>query len=363
MSIIPTWPITKILWIKKHEPSIFSKVWKYLLLKDFIQYKLTGKIFGEYSIYNFSLYFDIHNKWFWQDILDYCQLNSSQLPTLVEPCTNIGSITSKAAGELGLSPDTSVNVGTLDHFAAMIGTGNIESGIISESTGTVLSIATMIDADKVSVAKGVPYHCGPFKDSFVLLSVCESGGVSLQWYKDTFLKGVSFNELGNVLQNRKRPSEITFLPYLVGVNAPDYDKKNNGVFYGLKLQHDEYDLALAVMEGVAHMLALNIEFLKELGLDVNRIISTGGGSRSLVWSQIKADITGCDIVIPANAEVACLGAAIIGALNIGIFKSYQEAVDKKVTISQNIKPAKSAEYQQRHHLFNQLRYSLKNIDR
>jgi len=171
VSIIPTWPITKILWIKKHEPDVFSNAYKYLLLKDYIQYRLTNKLCGELSIYNFSLYLDIHNKCYWNDMLNVCGVSVSQLPELIEPCTNIGAITPNAASQLGLSQHTTVNVGTLDHFAGMIGTGNIENSIVSESTGTVLSIATMVDAQSASVPLGIPCHYGPFKDTYVLLSI------------------------------------------------------------------------------------------------------------------------------------------------------------------------------------------------
>ena len=139
--IIPTWPITKILWLREHEPSRYEKIDKYLLLKDFIQLKLTGELAGEYSIYNFSHYFDITKKQYWPDILSYCGVTLSQLPPLVEPCTVLGPITKDFANRSGLSASTTVNVGTLDHFAGMIGTGNIQDGVISESTGTVLSIA------------------------------------------------------------------------------------------------------------------------------------------------------------------------------------------------------------------------------
>lgn len=361
VSIIPTWPITKMLWIRKHEPSVFSQIYKYMLLKDYIQYKMTGKILGEYSIYNFSLYFDIRKKAYWKEILDYVQVDVSQLPDLVEPCTNIGRIIPQAAAEFGLSADTTVNVGTLDHFAGMIGTGNISEGVVSESTGTVLSVATLIDVNSASVPIGIPCHYGPFNDSYVLLSVCESGGISLQWYKDTFLKNLDFDDLEEMIQTRSRPSEVIFLPYLTGINAPDYDRNAKGVFYGLRIQHDEFDLAIAVMEGVAHMLANNIQLLRDLGYEINKIISTGGGSRSDTWSQIKAEITSCDIVVPANEEVVCLGAAIIGAVDEGFFASFEEAVEKTLTISKQFKSKPSNAYVRNHEQFNRLRCLLKEF--
>ena len=151
--IIPTWPITKILWLRKHEPDIFSKISKFLLLKDYIQFRLTGKLAGEFSIYNFSHYFDITNKKYWEHILEYCGVSLDQLPPLIEPCTILGEVSQEIAQKLDISPSTKINVGTLDHFAGMVGTGNITKGIISESTGTVLSVATMVEKPVFSKAR------------------------------------------------------------------------------------------------------------------------------------------------------------------------------------------------------------------
>ena len=354
VAIIPTWPITKMLWIKKNEPEVFSRAGKYLLLKDYIQYRLTGKLVGEYSIYNFSLYFDLKNKAYWHDILDFVGIKSAQLPELIEPCSNIGKITEQAAKDSGLSRSTTVNVGTLDHFAGMIGTGNIEEGIVSESTGTVLSISTLANAKSGAMPAGIPCLYGPFKNSYVLQSVCESGGANLEWYKTTFLAQDPYSKIEQELHARKKPGEIIFLPYLTGINAPDYDENASGVFYGLKMRHDQYDLALAVMEGVAFLMARNIAEFQKAGLQVRQIISTGGGSQSMVWSQIKADVTGCGIVIPVEKEAACLGAAMIGAVDRGVFDTYQEAVEQCVSIADKIDPLNTEPYSQRYQFFTDL---------
>jgi sugar (pentulose or hexulose) kinase len=109
-SIIPAWPITKMLWIRNNEPNIFNNVSKYLMLKDYIQYRLTGKIIGEYSIYNFTHYFDIIKKKYWKDILDYCGIRLEQLPQLVEPFTDIGNVTQEISKKLGINKNSTVNV-------------------------------------------------------------------------------------------------------------------------------------------------------------------------------------------------------------------------------------------------------------
>ena len=351
--IIPTWPITKILWIKKHEPDTFDAVDKYLLLKDYIQYRLCGILAGEHSIYNFSHYFNIVKKEYWTDILDYVGIRIDQLPPTVPSCTVLGSITSQMANDLGLNPETKVNVGTLDHFAGMIGTGNIQEGIISESTGTVLALATMVNTPAFNDAM-VPLHCGPFDGTYVFLPVCESGGISLEWFKKTFTPDDSFLDINKHCSKKKQPGKLVFLPYITGTNAPDFNADASGVFFGIKASDNKYDFALAVMEGVSHMLNTNIKHLKSAGVNADRIISTGGGANSQLWCQLKADITNYTVAVPENKEAACLGAAIIGAVSEQLFVNYEEAINRSVFIKKQYEPTHHEVYTKKSELYNML---------
>ena len=352
-SIIPTWPITKMLWLRKNEPEIFSNVDKYLMLKDYIQFRLTGKIVGEYSIYNFTHYFDINKKDYWTDILTYCGIKREQLPELVEPFTDIGVITDEMSEKLGVSPDSTVNVGTLDHFSGMIGTGNVKKDIISVSTGTVLAITTLVDSPPQG-GVDIPCHYGPFKDTYVLMLVCESGGASLEWYKKGFLPDIGYEKMNEEILKKELPNELIFLPYIAGVNAPDYNEKANGVFYGIKSKHDKFDLAYAIMEGVSHLFAININFMKKIGVDPKMVISTGGGSRSDLWSQLYSDISKNSIVIPENEEAGCLGVALMASVIDGVYTDLDQAIKDNVNIKKRFTPKSNPALDNKHRLFSQV---------
>jgi len=352
-SIIPTWPITKMLWIRNNEPEIFSNVSKYLMLKDYIQYRLTGKIVGEYSIYNFTHYFDIIKKKYWKDILNYCSIKQEQLPQLVEPFTDIGPLNNELSKKLKINQNSTVNVGTLDHFANMIGTGNIKEGLISETTGTVLTITTLVNSP-LSGNIHIPCHCGPFKDSYVLMLVCESGGVSLEWFKKGFIPDINYEEINREIGKRDLPNELIFLPYITGVNAPDYNEKAKGVFYGIKTKHDKFDFAYAIMEGVAHLFAINIKFMRSIGVNPEMVIATGGGARSDLWSQLKADISKNVISIPENEEAACLGVALMVSVSDGLYNNLDQAVKTNVKIKKRFLPHKNMNLENKHKLFNKI---------
>ncbi len=276
-----------------------------------------------------------------------------QLPDLVEPCTILGAIKAEIATDLGLDDQTLVNTGTLDHFAGMVGTGNIREGLISESTGTVLSIATMVRKPDFSKTR-LAIHYGPFQDTYVFLPVCESGGISLEWFKKSFLPDMSFQQINEETAKKTIPNELIFLPYITGVNAPEFNADATGIFFGIQSKHDPIDFALAIMEGVSHLLRKNMDFIEKAGFHTDMIISTGGGAKSEIWSQMKADITGHIVAIPQNEEAACLGAAMIGAVSEGIFSDYQEAVTKCVTMKKQYYPQPSEKFEKKHALFNQL---------
>jgi xylulokinase len=266
-------------------------------------------------------------------MLDAIGISESQLPPLCEPCSVAGTLLPDIAQAMHLTAETKVNVGTLDHFAGMVGTGNIHPGGITLSTGTVMAMATMC-AGQPPKNSGIAMHYGFLPDTHVMLPVAESGGVSLEWFRRTCMESVDYDRLNQVLAQRPG-NQLLFLPYLVGTNAPEFDAKASGLFMGLKTRHDAYDMAGAVMEGVALILD---RILQTLANKPVSIISTGGGAKSPLWLQMKADITGIEVKVPEDKEAALLGTAIMGAVNAGLYENYEAAVATGVRMEKNYLP-------------------------
>ena len=335
MAVLPTWPATKIAWLRQNRPDVYDNADTYMLLKDYVVYFLTGKKLSDMSIATFSFYFDIYNKCYWKEMLDAIGVSESQLPTLCEPCTVAGGLTAQIAEAIGLTTDTQVNVGTLDHFAGMIGTGNICPGGITLSTGTVMAMATMC-GEPTPKSCGNAMHYGFLPNTYVMLPVAESGGVSLEWFRRSCMQA-DYDEMNKELAKRP-PNELLFLPYLVGTNAPEFDPEANGVFWGLRQEHDAIDMAGAVMEGVSYVLRKNCEYIAKNGVKPTGIIATGGGAKSPIWCQLQADITGLPVSIPKEKEAACLGAAMIAAVHAGKYADYTEAVAQCVQMQMQYQP-------------------------
>ena len=359
MAVLPTWPATKILWLKERRPEVYENAEIYMLLKDYIVYCLTGVKKADMSIATFSFYFDIYNKTYWQEMLDAIGIKESQLPPLCEPCTVAGTLTENAAQDLGLTTETKVNVGTLDHFAGMVGTGNIAPGGITLSTGTVMAMATMcsVPAPKNS---GIAMHYGFIPDTHVMLPVAESGGVSLEWFRRTCMEQVDYDQLNQVLAQREN-TQLLFLPYLVGTNAPEFDPEANGVFWGLRQEHDAFDMARAVMEGVSFVLRKNCEHISAKGMAPTAIIATGGGAKSAIWCQMQADITGLPVRIPKEKEAACLGIVMIAAVSDGRFADLDAAAKHCVDFSASFIPNPQEALERKYRRFTALYEAAKRI--
>lgn len=359
LAVLPTWPATKILWLKHNRPEVFQNAETYMLLKDYIVYYFTGIKKADMSIATFSFYFDIYNKIYWQEMLDAIGVREEQLPELCEPCSVAGALLPEITNKFGLSAPCQVNVGTLDHFAGMIGTGNITPGNITLSTGTVMAMSVMCE-EPAPKNTGIAMHYGFQPDTHVMLPVAESGGVSLEWFRRSCMPEVSYDQINTVLAQRSN-TPILFLPYLVGTNAPEFDSSATGVFWGLRQEHDAYDMARAVMEGVSFVLRKNCDYMAKAGLKPSSIIATGGGAKSAIWCQLQADITGLTVRIPAEKEAACLGAAMIAAVADRRYNNLQEAVDSLVAFSTEYAPNTSAQEEEKYSRFCALYEFTKNL--
>ncbi len=362
MAVLPTWPATKILWLKNNAQEIFENAGTYMMLKDYIVYRLTGKKLGDCSIATFTFYFDIYEKKYWKKMLGAIGITEEKLPPLAEPCTVAGTLLPKVAKAMAMGESTKVNIGALDHFAGMVGTGNVTRGGMTLSTGTVMALTTM-SAEPAPRDSGIAMHYGFIPDTHIMLPVAESGGVSLEWFRRTCMGDVGYDKMNEVLSNRELPNNLIFLPYLVGTNSPEFDTDASGMFYGLRQENDIFDMACAVMEGVAFMLRKNCDHIRAKGTEISHIIATGGGAKSPIWCQLQADITGLPVVIPTEKEAACLGAALIGAVADGMFADYEAATKACVSFQKRFEPNNSQKYEKKYKKFCALYQAMLEVTR
>ncbi len=144
-TVHPGTPAAKILWVKRHEPDIFRKSQKIVLIKDYFIFRLTGKYVSEDSLMCDSMYWDMGNRQYWPEMLEKLDVIAEMLPEVCQPGMELDTVTPEAAAEFGLNTQMRINVGGMDQACGAIGAGNIRSGMLSESTGSALVALSIVD--------------------------------------------------------------------------------------------------------------------------------------------------------------------------------------------------------------------------
>lgn len=347
--IVPTWSACKILWIRQNEPETFSRADKFLLVQDYLIYRLTGRIVTDGSVSCTTLNFDIVQKTWWTDVLDAIGIGTKQLPEIVPPGAVVGTLSPEAAGQLGLTRSTCVVTGGMDQAVGAIGAGNFKPGKVSESTGAALAIQATIADPMIDRSGVVPVYCHSVPGQYLLVPVCPTAGMAFKWLRDSFFRDEMERAADEETDAYDRLTRLTepippgsdgliMLPHLMGAFSPEPNLLARGSFTGFTLSHTRGHFVRALLEGVAFLLRRNLEYIERIGMAIPEIRSTGGGARSLLWNRIKANVCNRPIVTLANEETAMLGDAILAGVACGVFQSIEEGCNSMVAVKESIQP-------------------------
>ena len=327
--ITATWPASKLLWVKKNEPEIFGNIKKIFLLEDYLLYRLTGELVTEKTLQSSSLYFDIKNSCWWEEMLSFIGISKDQLPQILDSGKKVGEF-----------KGVSVCTGAMDQIAGAIGAGVVSGEVVSEMTGTTMAIFVPdVEMPQYNPDSIVPCHMN-YDGKYCLVSWTPTAGIALKWFKNNFCENFSFRELDELAKDVPAGSSgLTFLPYLCGSTMPKYNPEAKGAFIGLTMEHTRGHAVRSILESVACMLRANLEYL---GIKNREVRSMGGGATSPLWCQIKADMTRSNIVILKNKETACLGAAILAGVGIGIYEDVKNACTSMVEIEKTYTPGNTS---------------------
>jgi len=350
----PTWTACKILWLRQNEPEVFARVWKFMLVQDYLIYRMTGRAVTDGSIACTTALYDIRRQAWWPEMLAAVGVDAGRLPEISWPGARVAALTAEAAGELGLTTGTLVVSGGMDQSTGAIGAGNIAPGTISESTGAALAIQATITDPGLDKNKVVPVYCHSVPGMYLFVPVCPTSGMVLKWLRDTFFQpeielaeksGRDAYDLMTELAAEIAPGAdgLTLLPHLMGAFSPEPNLAARGSFSGFTIGHGRAHFVRAVLEGVAFNLRQNLDSIQQAGVPVLELRSTGGGSRSALWNQIKADVCRLPLITLVNEDTALLGDAILAGAACGVFSSIAEGCQAMVTVKEEIRPGWQAE--------------------
>lgn len=304
--------IPKLMWIKKHRPSIFKKTKHVFLIADYIIYMLTGQTCIDYSLAARTMGFDIEKKEWCSEIFSTAGIDSSLFSTPVPGGTLVG-----VSNQFGLC-DTQIAVGFHDQVATSIGAGAIEPGSSINGSGSVECITPIFNSlphDRTLCENGfaiVPFPNG----QYICYAFSFTGGTALRWFRDHFAEDLSYHQLD--LRIGENPSGILCLPHFSGAATPYMDTSSKAVFCGITLETTKEMLYRSIMEGVAFEMKVNFDTLSASGIQPKRLTGAGGGAKSEIWLQMKADILGVPITAVNTPEAGALGTIMGAAAAIGI---------------------------------------------
>lgn len=347
--IVPTWTACKILWLKQNEPEIFQRAHKFILVEDFLLHRLTGRFATDGAVACTTMLWDIRRGAWWDEMLAFIGIARERLAEPVSPGEIVGALTREAASELGLSPNVRVVTCGMDQAAGALGAGNIAPGMISETTGAALAIQATAPRPDLDPTGRLPVYVHDVRGAFLFVPVCNTGGMALRWFRDQFgqeeMRAAreqnrdAYDLLGELAATIEPGCEgLTLLPHLAGAFSPEYNADARGVFSGFTLRHTKAHFARAIFESIAFMLKRNLDLMQLLGVAVREVRSTGGGAKSPLWLQIKADVIGAPVVTLEQEDTAVLGDAMLAAVASGAHKNLDDACAAMVRLRGRIEP-------------------------
>ena len=334
---LPSYVTPKLLWFKEERPEIFCKAHKFLQSNSYLVMKLTGEMSQEHSQCYGIHFFHMEKLAYDTTLAEKMGLSPDLMPKLYGCDEIVGSVTKEAAEKTGLKAGTPVVAGGLDAACGALGAGVYRSGETQEQGGQAggMSICT----DKALAHKALILGTHVVPGLWLLQGGTVGGGGALKWFRQELGGGLSFDELTEEAARVAPGSDgVIFLPYMAGERSPIWNPDAKGVFYGLSYDKTKGHMIRAVLEGVAFSLEHNLRTAAQTGVSVDTLNAMGGASNSVLWTQIKADVTGKTIRVPSSDTATTLGAALLAGVGCGIYGSYDEAVSRTIRITRVQEP-------------------------
>ena len=373
--------LPKLLWLQRYEPEVWRTADQFLLYEDFFLRRLGGQARISHCLASRTQMYDLVAGDWADDILTSCGMDPGRLAPLAPAGGGgVGVIRPDLARALGLHHEVLLVSGGHDQACAALGSGVVEAGLAMVSTGTaeVVEVAMSTPALNEKLRQGnisVYRHVVP--GLYLAMTLNHSGGLLLRWFRDTLCRWEVEQANGCTLSAATQsaydlilagapegPTGLLVLPHFAGSGTPLLDTTSKGAILGLTLATTRASLAKAILEGLTFELRVNLDLLREAGVKIDELHAVGGGARSSLWLQLKADICQVPLRVPQVTEAACLGAALLAGVGAGVYTDWISAAARTVRLKKHIEPRKSAAaYEERYRLYQQLYPALIDLQR
>lgn len=298
--------IPKILWIKNNLPQVYEKTGKFLSPNDFFIFQMTNEFVIDDL--NATKYFTVNNA-YPAELLKELGIEINRLPD-IKPIGTVLNLSPHFMSEIGLKKKIPLVITTYDAICALFGVCTNQNGEACDMSGTVTSMRILTDKNLHDNETRI--FSQRFKDKNIVGGSNNLGGGLIEWLLHTFYSENEYQELETLKTYLSAKTGLLFLPYLLGERAPIWDNRIRGAFLGIERFHTKQDLARAVLESAAFVLRHLLEVIEENDIPVTKIYASGGLSKIDVVNQIKADVTGKEVLKVKETEATSVGAYILG---------------------------------------------------
>jgi len=352
----PTFPACKILWLKKNKPEQIEKCAYLLQPKDYVFFRLTGEMLTDYSMASRTMMFNQdENKW-WGTIFNLLELKTSRFPEVADSLSS-RPVKIDVARQLGLPPQTPVVLGGGDRQCEALGALVSEQRAM-DSTGTATNISLS------GPTANTPYHPKIVRSihvvpGHILMEVTiNTSGLAMEYFRELFKGNESYFECieGKAATVPPGSNGLIVLPFFMGARSVRWNPRAAGVLFGLTFAHKDHEIIRALMEAIAFEEKTALDVFRKMGFMPQQIRALGGGSRSGLWNQIKADVTDTRVVTLNISDVASVGAMALAAAAVGMVPTPTIAVKRmsKVENEYVANPESTKKYQEIFHLYTDL---------
>ncbi len=336
---LPNFTLTKLLWVKRHQPEIFARTAHILCPKDYIRFRLTGAYAIDVQEASGTLLLDVTRRRWSTEVAAASGIPESWLPEVFESTEVCAAISAEAAALTGLSAGAPVVAGAGDQGAGAVGMSILQPGSVSATIGTSGVVFAATDSPVKDPKGRLHTFCHAVPGRWHVMGVTQSAGLSFRWLRETFFAGQDYDAL-TAAASRIAPGSdgLEWAPYLLGERTPHLDPTVRAAFVGIGTIHSAAHFVRAVLEGVAYSLQDTFTLFAELGIPVTGIRLGGGGARGPLWRQIQAAVYGHPIETLTAEEGGAFGAALMAGVGAGAWPSLDAACAQAITVAERISP-------------------------
>jgi xylulokinase len=331
--------LTKLLWVRRHEPEVWRRIERVLLPKDYVRLMLSGVHATDVADASGTLLLDVARRRWSLELLEAVQIDIDVLPAVHESADICAHVSLEGATATGLRAGTPIVAGAGDQAAGAVGMGITRPGTVSVTIGTSGVVFAATERPALDRLGRIHTFCHAVPDRWHVMGVTQAAGLSLRWARDQLFRDCGGDDRAYARMTEEArhvpagAGGVLWAPYLMGERTPHCDPDVRAAFVGLAASHTRAHLARAILEGVAFSLRDSFGIFSSLDVPIMRVRVGGGGARSPLWREIQASVLGRAVESLAAEEGAAYGAAILAGVGAGVWPSVDDACDRIVKIA------------------------------